>query len=128
MPLEHSAGKGCGNMAKLVPKEKMSKKARRALTAEKRAVWAFSPVTRKIDSKKIYNRKRITRAGYDDGSGVFMRFRALPASALPFAALSVRHQLSQAAFGVDQNGMGAELQYRRVAAAVAIRGADGVFG
>ena len=71
MPSERSAGKGCGNMAKLVPKEKMSKMARRAMVAEKRAVWAFSPVTRKIDSKKIYNRKRITRAGYDDGSGVF---------------------------------------------------------
>ena len=42
-------------------------KARKKLAAEKRTSWAFSPVTKKIESKKIYNRKRISRARFDDG-------------------------------------------------------------
>ena len=44
---------------KFVPEEKMSKKARKAMNAERRKTWAFSPVTRKIESKKLYNRKRL---------------------------------------------------------------------
>ena len=58
-------------MDKFVPKEKLSKKARKQMAAEKRTVWKFSPVTQKIDSKKIYNRKKNSRARYDDGTGVF---------------------------------------------------------
>ena len=58
-------------MTKIVPKEKMSKKARRKMNAEKRTTWTFSPVTRKIESKKIYNRKRIARFP-DGGAGVFL--------------------------------------------------------
>lgn len=34
-------------MPKFIPREKLGKKARRALDAEKRATWSFSPVTRK---------------------------------------------------------------------------------
>lgn len=56
-------------MGKFVSKEKMSKKAKKQAAAEKRLTWAFSPVTRRIESKKIYNRKRISRTGYDDGTG-----------------------------------------------------------
>lgn len=44
-------------MGKFVPKEKMGKKARKLAAAEKRMTLAFSPVTRKINSKKINNRK-----------------------------------------------------------------------
>ena len=55
-------------MDKFVPKEKLGKKARKKMAAEKRTTWAFSPVTRKIDSKKLYNRKRISRARYDDST------------------------------------------------------------
>ena len=58
-------------MTKFVPKKKMSKKARRKLAAEKRNTWDFSPVTRRIENKKAYNRKRISRTGYDDGQGGF---------------------------------------------------------
>ena len=58
-------------MTKIVPKEKMSKKARKQMNAEKRTTWTFSPVTRKIDSKKIYNRKRIARFP-DGGAGFFL--------------------------------------------------------
>ena len=61
-------------MSKFVSKMKMSKKAQKQAADEKRSTWAFSPVTRKIDSKKIYNRKRISRTGYDDGAGDFFAF------------------------------------------------------
>ncbi len=56
-------------MNKFVPRSKMGKKARKKLDAEKRTSWAFSPVTRKIESKKIYNRKRISRTDYDGYPG-----------------------------------------------------------
>ena len=55
-------------MDKFIPKEKMNKKAKKKKAAEQRGTWAFSPVTRKIDSKKLYNRKRISRARYDDST------------------------------------------------------------
>ena len=45
-------------MAKFIPKAKMSKKAARALAKEKRVTWETSPVTRIVESKKLYNRKR----------------------------------------------------------------------
>lgn len=44
-------------MAKFVPKQKMSKKAQRALNAQSRVMWDVNPITRKVESKKIYNRK-----------------------------------------------------------------------
>ena len=46
-------------MTKFVPENKMSKKARRELNAQRRATWSFSPVTKKVESRKVYNRKRI---------------------------------------------------------------------
>ncbi|MBR4537753.1 MAG: hypothetical protein IKO52_02780 [Clostridia bacterium] len=48
-------------MDKFIPKKKMSKKARKLLAAKSRKTWAFSPVTRTVDSKKIYDRKKISR-------------------------------------------------------------------
>ena len=56
-------------MDKFIPKQKMSKKAQKRLASERRTTWAFSPVSKKIDSRKLYNRKRISRARYDDGTG-----------------------------------------------------------
>lgn len=44
---------------KFVPETKMSKKARKELNAQRRTTWGFSPVARKIESRKVYNRKRI---------------------------------------------------------------------
>ena len=49
-------------MDKFVSRRKMSKKARKLLAAKSRKTWAFSPVTRTVDSKKIYDRKKISRA------------------------------------------------------------------
>ena len=59
-------------MNRFVPKEKLGKKAQKELAAQKRITWAFSPATKKIDSKKTYNRKKISRAGYWDGTGGFL--------------------------------------------------------
>lgn len=39
-------------MTKFIPREKMSKKARRELDLEQRRVWTVPPVTRKIENKK----------------------------------------------------------------------------
>jgi hypothetical protein len=45
-------------MKKLVPKEKMSKITRRALDEKRRQLWTVPPLTRKIESKKHYQRKQ----------------------------------------------------------------------
>ena len=60
-------------MAKFVPKAKMGKKAARELAKQKRVTWDISPVTRKMESKKVYNRKKRSHDRYDDyGMGVFL--------------------------------------------------------
>ena len=51
---------------KFIPKEKLGKKARKQLDTEQRSTWAFSPVTKKVESKKLYNRKRKSHDRYDD--------------------------------------------------------------
>ena len=58
-------------MKKIISKAKLSKKAKKKLNAEKRTTWTFSPVTRRVESKKIYNRKKISRTDQEDGSGDF---------------------------------------------------------
>jgi hypothetical protein len=59
-------------MAGFVPREKMSKKARKEMDRERRKTWAFSPVTRLKESKKRYDRKRKAHDGYDKyGMGSF---------------------------------------------------------
>ena len=52
-------------MDRFVPREKMGKKARRALDNRQRVSWSFSPVTRKVENKKRYDRKRRSRTGPD---------------------------------------------------------------
>lgn len=42
----------------MIPKNKMSKKARAKLNKAKRETWNMSPVTRVKPSKKVYDRKR----------------------------------------------------------------------
>ena len=57
-------------MAKMIPKKKLNKKAQKELNRQRRVLWDFSPVTRTVDSKKLYNRKRNARDRYDDGTNV----------------------------------------------------------
>ncbi len=59
-------------MAGFVPKDKMSKKARKELNKQKRATWGFSPVTKMVQSKKVYSRKRKTHDRDEDGMGFLM--------------------------------------------------------
>ena len=43
------------------------------LAKKKRAVWGISPVTRKTESKKVYNRKKRSHDREDEyGMGVFL--------------------------------------------------------
>ena len=69
----YAMGRGMMIMARFVPKKKLSKKAQKELNRQRRTIWEFSPVTKTVDSKKLYNRKRNARDRYDDsGTGVFI--------------------------------------------------------
>jgi len=60
-------------MKKFVEYEKLSKKQKREIDKAKRMTWGnVSPVTRKVESARIYNRKKHQRGGYDSGAGVFV--------------------------------------------------------
>ena len=54
------------SIKRFIPREKLGKKARKQLDSEQRTTWAFSPVTKKVESKKLYNRKRKPHDRYDD--------------------------------------------------------------
>ena len=58
-------------MARLIPKDKMSKKAQKDLNRQRRVTWDFSPVTRTVESRKIYSRRRKARNRDDSGLGFF---------------------------------------------------------
>lgn len=49
------------DMQQFVPRDKMSKRRKKALDAQKRTVWEVSPITKIAKSKKIYNRKKQPR-------------------------------------------------------------------
>ncbi len=54
-------------MTKLVPKGKMSKKARKALDDKKRVTWGFAPTNRKVESAKCYRRaNKAQRKAWED--------------------------------------------------------------
>jgi len=55
-------------MEKFIPYEKLSKKKKRELDADRRTVWAISPVTRKSENPKAYNRKKAQKWKNDSGS------------------------------------------------------------
>ena len=57
---------------KYVPIEKRSKKAQKAYHAARRGSWnGVRPVTKTVESKKIYDRKRMKRGFDPDASSVF---------------------------------------------------------
>ena len=53
---------------KFIPYEKLSKKKKRERNADRRAVWAISPVTRKPENPKAYNRKKAQKGTVDPDS------------------------------------------------------------
>ena len=60
-------------MKQFLPREKMSKREKRALDAVKRMDWnGINPVTRKTENKMTYNRKRSPRWYNDDSTGIFL--------------------------------------------------------
>ena len=65
-------------MEKFLPTEKMSKNQRKMLNAANRKTWgAISPITRKSENKKVYDRKKNRRNGSDnsDPCGFIMSAR-----------------------------------------------------
>lgn len=59
-------------MKKFIPYEKLSKKAKRALDAKRRGSWgALSPVTRRTENPKAYDRQKARRWMNDPSSGPF---------------------------------------------------------
>ena len=56
-------------MARFVPKDKLSKKAQKELNRQRRTMWNFSPVSKAVDSKKLYSRKRVAQNRDDYGLG-----------------------------------------------------------
>ncbi|MBR3239923.1 MAG: hypothetical protein IKH34_03380 [Oscillospiraceae bacterium] len=62
-------------MEKFIPYEKLSKKKKRELDAGRRTAWAISPVTRKSENPKAYNRKKAQKRMDDSGSVLFFGIR-----------------------------------------------------
>lgn len=62
-------------MKQFIAKEKLNKKARKALNSQRRTLWDVSPVTRKIESKKRYSRKDKHAMHQDDVWRVFYKTR-----------------------------------------------------
>lgn len=63
-------GRDCMS-TRFIPKEKLSKKARRELNAARRTLWVVSPISKKVESKKVYNRKKSARLYRDDTGRIF---------------------------------------------------------
>jgi hypothetical protein len=64
-------------MKGFVQYEKLSKKQKKEINQAKRMTWGdVNPVSKKIESAKIYNRKKHQRRDWDSGAGVFLYMEA----------------------------------------------------
>lgn len=62
-------------MQKFVPFEKLSKKKQRELNKKQRGSWgSINPVSRKVESAKIYNRKKARKWKDDSMAVLFVVF------------------------------------------------------
>jgi len=60
-------------MKRFVEYEKLSKKKKREIDKARRATWGdIVPVTKKVESAKIYSRKKHQRRDWESGAGVFV--------------------------------------------------------
>lgn len=60
-------------MDRYVPCEKLSKKKQREANAARRRSWGqLSPVTRRTENPKIYNRKKIRKDMFEEQPSVFL--------------------------------------------------------
>lgn len=90
-------------MKAFVPREKMSKKARRALDSQRRAGWGISPVTRRAENKKAYSRKRKLHSDWD------VQLPFLPAhSTTGLMTVRLRRVMMQTTTNHSRNGEGRE--------------------
>ena len=66
------------DMKSFVPRDKMSKRARKKLDARNRMTWGFNPTTKIVKSKKVYDRKKQPRnyEPYDSGGCFLIPFSA----------------------------------------------------
>ncbi len=62
-------------MKKFIPRDKLSKKARRELDLARRRTWEINPVSRKGKDAKKYDRKKARRWSQDDGIGLSFLIR-----------------------------------------------------
>ena len=53
-------------MEKFIPYKKLSKKRKRELDLKKRKTWAISPVTRKPENPRAYNRRKTRKGDHED--------------------------------------------------------------
>ena len=60
-------------MEKFIPYEKLSKKKKRELNESRRTRWTISPVTRRPENPKAYNRKKAQKR-MDDPASVLSLF------------------------------------------------------
>ena len=67
-------------MNRFIPYEKLSKKKKRELDARRRNVWTISPVTRKPENPKAYNRRK-TQKPYDEPDFCVFFFYLMPCGA-----------------------------------------------
>lgn len=65
-------------MAKFTPYEKLSKKEKRKLDAARRKTWHMSPVTRRPENPKAYNRRKAQKWENDPGSVPFSFLISMP--------------------------------------------------
>ena len=49
------------DMKRFVPRDKMSKRQKKTLDKQKRAIWSIKPTTKIVKSKKVYDRKKQPR-------------------------------------------------------------------
>lgn len=70
-------------MEKMIPYEKLSKRKQKELNSKQRGSWnGVNPVTRKVESKKLYSRKKARNWSDDPGSVLsFYLFRSAKAAA-----------------------------------------------
>jgi len=70
--------KGCDFMT-FIPREKLSRKARRKLDNQRRQFWPVCPASKIFDDKKTYSRKRKSRDYLSDWyCGIFYYIYNLP--------------------------------------------------
>ena len=48
-------------MKQFVPRDKMSKRKKKTLDKQKRAIWSIKPTTKIVKSKMVYDRKKQPR-------------------------------------------------------------------